>query len=132
MKQLIQLGLLNSRQQVLESWTIEQGAVALACIQAGVVVGILWTRYTIRGQLEDLRILHCFKSAYQFDRSTMFQKEFIEWRKAYRESGLPGKVFLAGIIDEFLSAFPMRLHLKMSGIGWVQAKLLKHSSLYRL
>ncbi|MFC1851373.1 hypothetical protein ACFL27_14340 [candidate division CSSED10-310 bacterium] len=102
---LFKFKILKSKQIVLQSWPIEQGAVALSCIKAGLKVHYLDEIYNSWGQLKDLRILHCFKSAYKFDRSKMFSKESGGWIKEYKESGLPGKIFLANLVEEYKKEF---------------------------
>lgn len=98
---LLRFKLLRTRQRVLENWTIEQGAVALSCIKSGVKVQYLDEIYNNWGNRDDLRILHCFKSAYRFDRSTMYSDSSKQWIESYSESGLPGKIFLANLIREY-------------------------------
>lgn len=100
LKCLYKLKLIPSRQQILESWPIEQGALALSCIKAGIAVGYLEERYNSWGNL-DFNILHCFKSAYKFDRETMFADNSKSWLDLYSKSELLGKVFLAETIIKF-------------------------------
>lgn len=97
--------MLKSKQPVVQSWPIEQGAIALSCINAGVKVGYLDEIYNSWGQLEALRILHCFKSAYKFDRTKMFSEDANKWMEEYKASGLPGKLFLANITEEYRKNF---------------------------
>ncbi len=100
LRKLYRRGILSSRKPVLESWPIEQGAVALACIKAGVSVAYLDETYNSWGNL-DFHILHCFKSAYAFDRSTMFSDRAARWLEDYSKSDLRGKTFLARTIIDF-------------------------------
>jgi len=79
---------------------IEQGAIALSCIKAGVSVGYLDEVYNSWGNL-DFRILHCFKSAYKFDRAEMYSESANGWLEEYARSDLTGKVFLSEIVREF-------------------------------
>jgi len=51
------------------------------------------------GNLEDLKILHCFKSAYKFDRRNMFNNDN-DWRKDYDCSELWGKRVLIREIEK--------------------------------
>jgi hypothetical protein len=90
-----------SRQQVVEPWTMEQGALALACIKAGVKVRYLDDVYNSWGPDDDFRVLHCFKSAYGFSRAEMYTEASERWIGEYARSQLPGKVFLASIVSEF-------------------------------
>jgi len=98
---LYKKGILKSKKKVIPSWPIEQGAVALSCIKNGVKVQYLDEIYNSWGNLEDLKILHCFKSAYKFDRSKMFTSDSDAWIKEYEKSDTPGKVFLAEIMKEY-------------------------------
>ena len=98
---LIRGGLLPSRQKVRQSWPIEQGALALASIKAGLRIHYLREEYNSWGNL-DFHVLHCFKSAYRFDRESMFASPGAEWIEEYSTSDLPGKVFLAATIREFI------------------------------
>ena len=102
---LYKMKIINSRQIVLQSWTIDQGAIALACIKAGVQVSYMDEIYNSWGNI-DFSILHCFKSAYKFDRNTMFSADADGWLNEYDESGLTGKVFLAKLVREFIQEFP--------------------------
>jgi len=104
-RRLYQFKLINSRQIVRQTWTIDQGAIALACIKFGIKVRYLDEIYNSWGN-SDFKILHCFKSAYKFDRDTMFSKESEEWIREYRKSGLLGKEFLADIVSEYKQKFP--------------------------
>ena len=100
-QQLLKMKILKTRKIVLAGWPIEQGALALATIKAGIKVHYLDEIYNSWGDLEDLRILHCFKSAYGFNRVKMFSKASENWIKSYAKSSLPGKVFLASLVKEY-------------------------------
>ena len=89
------------RQLVRVSWPIEQGALALACIHAGINVQYLSEAYNSWGGGPDFHVLHCFKSLYQFDRATMFSDDAREWIADYLDSDIPGKVFLASEMLEY-------------------------------
>jgi hypothetical protein len=93
-------------QIVRQNWTIEQGALALACIDAGVKVQYLDGTYNSWGGEPDFHVLHCFKSLYQFDRRTMFAAEAHEWIGEYLDSDIPGKAFLGGMMRQYLETFP--------------------------
>lgn len=93
------------RQNVLESWPIEQGALALACIKSGINVRYLDESYNNWGGDQDLHILHCFKSVYQFNRRAMFSDDSHRWIEEYLESEIPGKTFLATIVREYKHVF---------------------------
>lgn len=82
---------------------MEQGSIALACIKSGVKVRYLDEIFNSAGPSDNFRILHCFKSAYKFDRSRMYLEG---WFNEYLDSGFPGKVFLAKIVREFIQEFP--------------------------
>jgi hypothetical protein len=71
--------LIHFKQEILEGWPIEQGALALACIKSGVEVRYLDGSYNSWGGEEDFHILHCFKSLYKFDRSKVFAEDSEEW-----------------------------------------------------
>ncbi len=92
-------------QIVRRNWTIEQGALALACINAGVKVQYLDGTYNSWGGEADFHILHCFKSLYQFDRRSMFSADAEQWIAEYSASDIPGKVFLASMVREYKQAF---------------------------
>jgi hypothetical protein len=100
LRYLFRLGFLPSRQAIIQNWTLEQGALALACIKSGVKVAYMDERYNSWGNI-DFHILHCFKSAYRFNRETMYSSDADQWLNAYSQSTLAGKVFLASIIREF-------------------------------
>ena len=93
------------KQVVRESWPIEQGALALACIRSEVRVQYLEEIYNSWGGELDFRILHCFKSLYDFNRNTMFSSESDQWIEEYFASGIPGKIFLASMVREYKRAF---------------------------
>ncbi|MAI80796.1 MAG: hypothetical protein CL917_17785 [Deltaproteobacteria bacterium] len=101
LKLLFRRGLLPSRQKVRQSWPIEQGALALASIKAGLRIQYLREEYNSWGNL-DFHVLHCFKSAYRFDRANMFASAEADWLEEYSASDLLGKVFLAETIREFI------------------------------
>jgi hypothetical protein len=92
------------QQEVTRYWAIEQGSLALACIKAGINVRYLDEKYNNWGGDEELCILHCFKSVYQFDRRTMYSDESEAWIHDYSASDIPGKRFLARLVDEFKDA----------------------------
>jgi len=96
-KYLYRLRLLKTRNEVFADWTIEQGAIALSCINAGVKVQYLDEIFNSWGNI-DFRILHCFKSLYRFRRSEMYSKDSKLWIKEYLNSEIPGKIFLAKIL----------------------------------
>ncbi len=93
------------KQVVRASWPIEQGALALACINAGVKVRYLDETYNTWGGEADFHVLHCFKSLYQFDRRSMYSADSEEWIAEYLGSEIPGKIFLASTIREYKQAF---------------------------
>jgi|GEM_PF-1955469 len=103
---LYKMNILKSKKKVIPSWPIEQGAVALSCIKSGVKVKYLDEVYNSWGNLEDLKILHCFKSAYKFDRKKMFLKESDKWIKEYEESDVYGKRVIANILKDYKSIYP--------------------------
>jgi hypothetical protein len=90
---------------VRQNWTIEQGALALACINAGVSVHYLDESYNSWGGEEDFHVLHCFKSLYTFDRSSMFTASAEMWLEEYSASDVPGKVFLASTVRKYRQEF---------------------------
>jgi hypothetical protein len=104
-KYLYGRNILPSRRKVLQSWTIEQGALALSCIKAGVKVQYLDEKYNSWGNLVDLVILHCFKSAYKFSREDMFSKKEEKHFESYKTSEIPGKRYLEHIIEEYKKEF---------------------------
>jgi len=92
---------LSIHQVVRQNWTIEQGALALACIDAGVNVQYLDGTYNSWGGEADFHVLHCFKSLYQFDRRSMFSADAEQWIAEYAASEIPGKAFLASMVREY-------------------------------
>jgi len=98
-------GILPSHADMLEAWPIEQGALALSCIKAGVKVHYLDEKYNSWGNLADLAILHCFKSAYKFDRNDMFTEKEEKVFYEYAQSEIPGKRYLAQIVAEYKKEF---------------------------
>jgi hypothetical protein len=102
-KYLYRFGLLKTRQKILDTWPIEQGSIALACIKSGVNVRYLDQIYNHPGHTDDFRVLHCFKSVFKFDRGRMYSGD---WCDEYLGSEYPGKVFLAKIVREFVQEFP--------------------------
>ena len=105
-KYFYRLKLLKTRQEVWENWTIEQGAIALSCINSGINVQYLDEIFNSWGGDINFRILHCFRSLYKFDRSKMYSKNSQHWIKEYLKSEIPGKVFLAKSVSEFIKKFP--------------------------
>ncbi len=101
-KYLFRRKLLPSRQKVRQAWPIEQGAIALATIKAGLRVAYLQGKFNSWGGDRDFHVLHCFKSAYGFDRATMFSPSADAWLEEYAASDIPGKVFLARIVREYV------------------------------
>lgn len=97
--------LVNPNPPVRQNWTIEQGALALSCINAGVSVQYLDETYNSWGGEEDFHVLHCFKSLYQFDRRSMFSASAEQWIKEYSTSDIPGKAFLASMMRRYTQAF---------------------------
>ncbi len=93
------------KQLVRESWPIEQGALALACIRSGLRVRYLEEMYNSWGGDADFHILHCFKSLYDFDRHSMYSADSEQWIKEYFASGIPGKIFLASMVRAYKEAF---------------------------
>jgi hypothetical protein len=104
-KHLYSRSILRSRRKVLESWTIEQGALALSCIKAGVRIQYLNEKYNSWWNLADLVILHCFKSAYKFSRENMFSKTEEKHFVSYKTSEIPGKRYLAEIVEKYKKEF---------------------------
>jgi len=102
---LYRLKVLKSRKKTSDTWSMEQGAIALACIKSGVKVRYLDEVFNTWGPTENFRILHCVKSAYTFDRKNMYSKNSSDWLKEYLVSDLPGKVFLAKIVLEYIQKF---------------------------
>ena len=92
---------LKIHQIVRQNWTIEQGALALACIDAGLNVQYLDGMYNSWGGEADFHVLHCFKSLYRFDRGSMFSADAERWIAEYAASDIPGKVFLASMVREY-------------------------------
>jgi hypothetical protein len=90
----------RNRKVALADWPLEQGAMALSCIKSGVRVRYLDEIYNSWGDL-DFHILHCFKSAYRFDRELMFEQSAEGWLSEYSKSELVGKLFLAEMIREY-------------------------------
>ena len=95
---------LLTRQDVIEPWTIEQGALALACMATETPVAYLDERDNSWGGDDDFRVLHCFKSTYQFERGSLLDPKTPAWIEEYREDEIPGRRFLAQIVTEFRRA----------------------------
>ena len=104
-KQLCRLKIIKTKKEVLTPWVIEQGGIALSCIKAGVKVHYLDAMFNSWGGDKNFRILHCFKSLYKFNRLKMYSKDSQEWIKEYSKSEIPGKIFLAKIVKEFIKKF---------------------------
>lgn len=104
-KYLYRLKVFKTRKKTSDTWSMEQGAIALSCIKAGVKVRYLDDVFNTWGPTDDFRILHCFKSAYKFDRRTMYSENSLEWLDEYRASDLPGKVFLAKTVQDYIKEF---------------------------
>jgi hypothetical protein len=102
---LYRLKVFKTRKKTSDTWSMEQGAIALACIKSGVKVRYLDDIFNTWGPTENFRILHCFKSAYKFDRGSMYSEKSRDWLKEYMNSDLPGKVFLAKIVLEYTHKF---------------------------
>jgi hypothetical protein len=97
---LFKLKPFRHRKKALADWPLEQGSLALACIKAEIKIHYLDEVYNSWGNL-DFSILHCFKSAYRFDRAGMYAEDAESWLEEYSKSDLAGKVFLSQIIREF-------------------------------
>ncbi|MEL7060300.1 MAG: hypothetical protein AAGN46_09780 [Acidobacteriota bacterium] len=95
----------RTQQDVLDDWPIEQGALALACIKAGINVRYLEEAFNSWGGDEDFHVLHCFKSLYKFRRGAMFSADAEPWIAEYLESDIPGKRFLGGIVRKYRHTF---------------------------
>lgn len=104
-KYLYTHGILTSHGDMLEAWPIEQGALALSCIKSGVKVQYLDEKYNSWGNLADLVILHCFKSAYKFSRENMFDGKAAKHFESYKTSETPGKRHLVDIVEEYKTEF---------------------------
>ena len=84
---------------------MEQGALALACIKAGICVHYLDEAYNSWGGCDNFKILHCFKSVYKFDRSRMFLNDAETWINEYLNSNIPGKIFLAKTLLDYRQTY---------------------------
>jgi len=104
-KYLFNMNLLKRRTALKLHGYVEQGALALACIKAGVNVQYLDEAYNSWGNHPNFKILHCFKSLYKFDRNTMFTDEAKPWIEEYLGSDIPGKKILAEIINMYKNVF---------------------------
>jgi hypothetical protein len=90
--------ILNDR-HLKNRWAAEQVALALACIKNNIKVGYLDEMYNSWGNLENIKILHCFKSRYKFDRNTMFE-DFHLWKNDYNE--IVGEFLLIKTVEDFI------------------------------
>jgi hypothetical protein len=117
-------GKYQTSQHVLEDWPIEQGALALSCIGAGVKVGYLEEKYNSWGGDSDFHVLHCFKSLYKFKRPEMFDESSAAWICEYLASDIPGKVFLANIVQDYKD----RLDEQNSGWAPIRNDIFRTSS----
>ena len=97
--------ILKTRKKAVGYWLLEQGAIALACIKAGLRVHYLDEIYNSIGLDKNFGILHCFKLLYRFDRSRMFLNESEKWINEYLDSEVPGKIFLAKIVREYRQTY---------------------------
>ena len=88
------------KRSVTRYWAIEQGSLALACIKTGVIIDYLDETYNHWGGDEELHILHCFKSVYQFNRNKMFDEDG-NWIVYYLQSDIPGQRMLAQMIRSY-------------------------------
>jgi lipopolysaccharide biosynthesis glycosyltransferase len=80
-------------------WAAEQVALALSCIKNNINVEYLDEMYNSWGNVEDIKILHCFKSRYKFNRINMFEN-FNIWKHQYTE--VIGERLLTKTVEEFI------------------------------
>jgi hypothetical protein len=83
-------------------WMGEQCAFALAVIMENIKWAYLDEIYNSWGNLDNIRILHCFKSRYKFNRTDMF-RDFNNWRNNYGE--IIGERLLIEEIEKFIKDF---------------------------
>ena len=80
-------------------WMAEQCALALSCIKNNIKVSYLDEVYNSWGNLEDIKILHAFKSRYKFNRETMFE-DFDQWKGKYQN--IIGEKLLIREVENFI------------------------------
>lgn len=93
-------------------WMGEQCAFALSVTMENIKWKYLDEIYNSWGNLEDIRILHCFKSRYKFNRNDMF-RDFNNWKNGYGE--IIGERLLLAEIESYLTDFPQKEVKKYSG-----------------
>lgn len=77
----------------------EQCAIALACALENIQVKYLDEIYNSWGNLENIKILHCFKSRYKFNRKNMFEN-FDKWK--YNYGSIIGERLLIQEVEKFI------------------------------
>ena len=96
------LPMILNREHIRSNWMGEQCSIALSCVENDIRVSYLDEIYNSWGNLEDIRILHCFKSRYKFDRKNMFEN-FDEWKNNY--GSIIGEKLLIEEIEKFIKDF---------------------------
>jgi hypothetical protein len=96
------LPIILNREHIRSNWMGEQCSIALSCIENDIRVSYLDEIYNSWGNLEDIRILHCFKSRYKFDRKNMFEN-LDEWKNNY--GSIIGEKLLIEEIEKFIKDF---------------------------
>lgn len=85
-------------------WVAEQFAIALACVENNISVDYLNEIYNSWGNLKDIKILHCFKSRYKFNREKMFI-DFDMWKNKYQTKEVPGEAMLVETVRQYKEKF---------------------------
>jgi hypothetical protein len=93
------LPIVMNKDHILAHWVCEQFVVALSCIKNNLKVYYMDEVYNSWGNLPDIKILHCFKSRYKFNRKNMF-RDFNNWRNNYGE--IIGERLLIEEIEKFI------------------------------
>lgn len=95
------LPIIMNKDHISASWGSEQFSIALSCIKNDLKVYYLDEIYNSWGNLEDIKILHCFKSRYKFSRERMFV-DFDKWKHNYQTVDVPGEGMLIETVKKFI------------------------------
>lgn len=93
-----------NKNYLLAPWMGEQFSIALSCIKNNLKVYYLDEIYNSWGNLQDIKILHCFKSRYKFNRERMFS-DFDKWKHNYQTIDVPGEKMLVETVESFINHF---------------------------
>lgn len=97
------------RKHLSSPWMGEQFSIALSCIKNNLKVYYLDEIYNSWGNLEDIKILHCFKSRYKFNRERMFI-DFDKWKHGYQTVDVPGEGMLIETVRQYKEKYENKLY----------------------